>query len=330
VTLIMELVDATTLDKRRPESHARAVKIFHQVAQGLAHMHERGFAHADIKPNNIMVTDTDDVKIIDLGQACAIGTIKKRIQGTPGYMAPEQALRQPPDTRSDLYSLGCMAYEMLTGAPPFRGETPLDLLMRQVNEPPTPPRALSPDLPAHVERALLKSLAKDPAERWPSATLFVEAIRGRVDVSHVQTISLAGRLETLAITAPSAHPEPGPKEPAPPARPRLSLRRFAVLVLLGVVLGGTAFFGLRRYAASLEATPSSPRPPAPETIEMLLAGARRALDEGDYPGALRFAELALRLQPGAPGASALADRARTAWDAETSLGLWQPSPSPSP
>ncbi|MHC4991100.1 MAG: serine/threonine-protein kinase [Planctomycetota bacterium] len=113
--LLMELVDATPLDQRPPTSHLQAVQIFKQVARGLAHMHGRGFVHADIKPHNIMVDEDDAVKIIDLGQACAIGTVKKRIQGTPGYMAPEQAHRQAITPQTDVYNLGATMYFLLVG-----------------------------------------------------------------------------------------------------------------------------------------------------------------------------------------------------------------------
>ncbi len=115
VTLVMELVDATTLDQHPPQGHAQAVKVFHQVAEGLAHMHARGFVHADIKPSNVLVTEDDSVKIIDLGQACPIGTTKKRIQGTPGYMAPEQAHRQAITARTDVYNFGATMYWVLAG-----------------------------------------------------------------------------------------------------------------------------------------------------------------------------------------------------------------------
>jgi serine/threonine-protein kinase len=115
VTLIMELVDATTLDQRLPQSHAQAVRVFHQVALGLAHMHTRGFVHADIKPSNLLVTEHDQVKIIDLGQGCPVGTVKKRIQGTPGYMAPEQAHRQAITPKTDVYNFGATMYWVLVG-----------------------------------------------------------------------------------------------------------------------------------------------------------------------------------------------------------------------
>ena len=106
VSLIMELVDAVSLDQRLPNDAIGAVKLFRQVAEGLLHMHGRGYVHADIKPTNVLVTEKDEVKLIDLGQACLIGTVKKRIQGTPGYMAPEQAHRQAITLKTDIYNLG--------------------------------------------------------------------------------------------------------------------------------------------------------------------------------------------------------------------------------
>ncbi len=113
VMLLLELVDGASLDNKPPKEHVQAVRTFHQVALGLAHMHSRGFVHADIKPSNILVMEGDRVKIIDLGQGCPIGTVKKRIQGTPGYMAPEQAHRQAITAKTDIYNFGATMYWVL-------------------------------------------------------------------------------------------------------------------------------------------------------------------------------------------------------------------------
>lgn len=115
VGVLMELVDATTLDQRLPKSAAEAAHVFAQVARGLAHMHSRGFVHADMKPINVMITEDGTVKVIDLGQACEVGCIKKRIQGTPGYMAPEQAHREAITPQTDIYNLGATMYWALVG-----------------------------------------------------------------------------------------------------------------------------------------------------------------------------------------------------------------------
>src|SRR5688572_12156410 len=113
ISLLLELVDGTSLDQRLPETDTLAVHLFRQVAQGLAHMHRRGYVHADIKPSNILITEDNHVKIIDLGQGCPTGTVKKRIQGTPGYMAPEQAHRQTITEKTDIYNLGATMYWVL-------------------------------------------------------------------------------------------------------------------------------------------------------------------------------------------------------------------------
>lgn len=112
--LLMELVDAPGLDASRPDSVLKCIRVFEKIAEGLFHMHERGFVHADIKPTNVLISDMD-VKVIDLGQACAIGTAKKRIQGTPGYIAPEQAHRRRITPQTDIYNLGATMYWVLTG-----------------------------------------------------------------------------------------------------------------------------------------------------------------------------------------------------------------------
>ena len=173
VTLLMELVDGTTLDQKRPASHAHAVRLFHQVAMGLAHMHSHGYVHADIKPSNILVTDRDEVKIIDLGQGCRTGTVKKRIQGTPGYMAPEQAHRQAITPKTDIYNLGATMYWVLvrevipTALPPkdegdslFTGALDADMV-----KPPTPPNEKDTTIHPILSKQILDCVQVHPDVR---------------------------------------------------------------------------------------------------------------------------------------------------------------------
>lgn len=172
VALIMELVDANTLDQQLPRTPALAVTIFRQIADALAHMHAKGFVHADMKPTNVLITEDEHVKVIDLGQACPIGTIKKRIQGTPGYMAPEQALREAIDERTDIFNLGAMMYWVLvrkvipTAMPPQGGDDTL-LSTKDLSEvePPTPPHEVSSKIPRALSDLIMACVEKDREDR---------------------------------------------------------------------------------------------------------------------------------------------------------------------
>jgi serine/threonine-protein kinase len=113
--LVMEMVDGKPLDVRPPTEMADILDTFIQAAQGLKAMHQMGYAHCDIKPNNILRNDRGQVKVIDFGQGCKIGTVKERIQGTPDYIAPEQVNRKPIDQRTDVFNLGATLYWNLTG-----------------------------------------------------------------------------------------------------------------------------------------------------------------------------------------------------------------------
>jgi len=171
-SLLMELVDAATLDQLPPMTDLSVVRVFRQVARGLLHMHQRGFVHTDLKPNNIMLTEAGKVKIIDLGQACRIGTVKKRIQGTPGYMAPEQAHRQAITPKTDVYNLGATMYWVLcrdvipTALPPkddnslFTGALDAALV-----EPPVPPHVRDPRIHPLLSQQILDCVKTDPDQR---------------------------------------------------------------------------------------------------------------------------------------------------------------------
>ncbi len=190
VSLIMELVDAVSLDQRLPNDAIGAVKLFRQVAEGLLHMHGRGYVHADIKPTNVLVTEKDEVKLIDLGQACLIGTVKKRIQGTPGYMAPEQAHRQAITPKTDIYNLGAMMYWVLvrevipTAMPPkgdgesiFSGAIATDDI-----KPPVPPNVKNPRIHPLLSRQIMDCVQLNPDDRPASMEVVVNRLELIQDV----------------------------------------------------------------------------------------------------------------------------------------------------
>ena len=202
VSMLMELIDATTLDQHLPRNHVQGVDIFLQVARGLAHMHGRGFVHADIKPNNIMVSEDGSVKIIDLGQACAIGTIKKRIQGTPGYMAPEQAHRGEITPKTDIYNLGAMMYWVLVGEviptamPPknTNGSLVSGAVDADKVDMPVPPHARNARIHTLLSKQIMDCVHPDPANRLDSMTVVVNRLELIRDVlnepvdEHIETV----------------------------------------------------------------------------------------------------------------------------------------------
>ncbi|MGI9013951.1 MAG: serine/threonine-protein kinase [Phycisphaerales bacterium] len=179
--LIMELVDAMSLDKRLPRNYQAAVDVFYQAAEGLLHMHDRGYVHADIKPSNVLVSEKGDVKIIDLGQSCPIGTVKKRIQGTPGYMAPEQAHRRAVDAKTDIYNLGATMYwvlvrEVVPSAMPPRSQrtengkngslvkTSATKIETDIDAP-VPPHERNPRIHPMLSKLVMDCVELDPAKR---------------------------------------------------------------------------------------------------------------------------------------------------------------------
>ncbi len=165
--LVMELVDGRPLDVRPPRDMVEIVDTFIQAAQGLKAMHALGYAHCDIKPNNILRSDQGKVKLIDFGQGCKIGTVKERIQGTPDYIAPEQVARRPISVQTDVFNLGATIYWTLTGTniPTLytvnkKGDN--SFLLDQTMQTPTD---LSPLVPPGLSNLVMECVSTRPAKR---------------------------------------------------------------------------------------------------------------------------------------------------------------------
>jgi eukaryotic-like serine/threonine-protein kinase len=177
--IVMEYVDGRTLrdllreDRRLlPE---RALEITDGVLRALDYSHRHGIVHRDIKPANVMLTRSAEVKVMDFGIARAVSdaqatmTQTAQVIGTAQYLSPEQARGERVDARSDLYSTGCLLYELLTGRPPFTGDSPVAIAYQHVRENPVPPSRVDPEIPAWADSIVLKAMAKDPAARYQSA-----------------------------------------------------------------------------------------------------------------------------------------------------------------
>ena len=165
VRVIMEFCDGQTVQQSRPKSVQETVRIFIEVATGLAYMNGKGFVHADTKPNNIIVAPNGGVKIIDFGQSCPLGTIKARIQGTPDFIAPEQVRRRPVDARTDVFNFGASLYWTLTGRPiptilPKEGS----ITMNEAKRVP-PPEQFNAEVPSSLGKLVAECIEIHPAQR---------------------------------------------------------------------------------------------------------------------------------------------------------------------
>jgi eukaryotic-like serine/threonine-protein kinase len=151
------------------------------MAVGLGHVHESGFMHLDFKPENVLVTHNAGVRLIDFDLAQPIPEKPKKFSknpGTPGYMAPEQLQRRPIDPRADIFAYGVTAYELLTNQKPFPGETPAEILARELDlSGPTPPSEHNFDIPLALEKVILKCLAREPDRRYPFMSVLVHDLQ---------------------------------------------------------------------------------------------------------------------------------------------------------
>ncbi|HZX06593.1 Stk1 family PASTA domain-containing Ser/Thr kinase [Kribbella sp.] len=215
--IVMELVTGKTLRdliregrKIMPE---RALEITSGVLEALDYSHRAGIVHRDIKPGNVMLTPQGQVKVMDFGIARAVAdtsstmTQTAAVIGTAQYLSPEQARGETVDARSDLYSTGCLLYELLTGRPPFVGESPVSVAYQHVREQPLPPSSFDPDIPPEVDAVVLKALAKNREERYQSASEM------RADIHRV----LAGQQVTAPLAAVAETRQMQPTTLAPTA-----------------------------------------------------------------------------------------------------------------
>ncbi len=249
--IVMEHVEGRTLREILREGRKllpeRALEITADVLSALDYSHRAGIVHRDIKPANVMLTPTGRVKVMDFGIARAIAdasstmTATAAVVGTAQYLSPEQARGEQVDARSDIYSTGCLLFELLTGRPPFQGDSPVSVAYQHVREEPPPPSSLDPEISPEIDSIVARSLAKKTAERYQSAAQM------RADIERVLAGQAVEATTAMPVVAPAPLPPPS-QETQPflpeqddeeePKKSRAWIWVLLILVLLLALAGG--------------------------------------------------------------------------------------------
>lgn len=253
--IVMELVSGQTLKQiiaeEAPFHPGDVAQLVNQVASALDLAHSRGYVHRDIKPGNIVIDDHNRVRVLDFGIAKGIADADLTDAGggfgTAGYISPEQAEGLMATPASDIYSLGVVAYEMLTARPPFIADSPIALAMQHIRAAPPPPSTVIPSIPSRVEQAVLRALEKNPTMRWPSAGEFAAALAK----------------EPTSYARAARRTSPAPSAVSRPGSGKLTL--LVAIAIFGAI-GALVWFGLRPDTTVPVSDPTIPAilPSAPE------------------------------------------------------------------
>ena len=300
--IVMEFVEAGTLSELlgKPMAPEPMRGLIDQLAGALQYAHEQGVVHRDIKPSNILLPKPDWPLLTDFGLAKMVGgsqlTLTGTIAGTPAYMSPEQGRGEKVDSRSDIYSLGIVLYEMATGVVPFHAETPMAVVVKHIIDPLPLPRSKNPELPEEIERVILKALSKERADRFQQAGELAralnEAVKGlpegvaeavpSVPVGQTTTIEAADEVDLAAAQQVAEGLEDSGVEPAAVRATGGLLsgrRRIAAAVAGGLLIVAVVAIGAAQlFGGATEELGDS------RTQDQLVADARAAL-EGDDPSA---------------------------------------------
>jgi len=296
---VMRYLEAGTLKARMEAGRLSLTEIdrlFTQLAEALAYAHSHGIIHRDLKPANALVDEQGNLFLTDFGIAKLLESASPRltqtdaIMGTPAYISPEQARAQTVDQRSDIYSLGVILYEMVTGRVPFTADTPLAVILMHVSDPLPLPSMLKPDIPEPIERVILKALAKEPNDRYSNATEFLAAWKRALEDANTVRRPPEKILPLVSPASYAGTSAPAPKAVASPTstRPAGWIIGCAIGACLLLAVGGLALFGSQmlpflnpKTATPLPTETFTPIPPT-ETLVPTAIPTSNALLKDDF------------------------------------------------
>ena len=289
--IVMEYVDGRSLSEilraEGPLHPDRVADIGADVAAALGFAHRNGVVHRDVKPGNVLLTQAGQVKVADFGIARAITATSDdnltqvgTVMGTATYFSPEQARGEPVDPRSDIYSLGCVLYELVLGRPPFAGDSPVAIAYKHVQESPVPPRQVNGELPEAIEAIILKCLAKNPVNRYPSAEDLRADLRrfregNRILAEPVMPTTVVPAAVGAGVGAEPPYVDDGDDEDEEPRSSRLF---FTSLIALLVLLAGMLFLLARELGGGESDDPVVAQVEVPDVVDETLERAQSILE----------------------------------------------------
>jgi tetratricopeptide (TPR) repeat protein/tRNA A-37 threonylcarbamoyl transferase component Bud32 len=302
--MVMEYIEGQTLSARLDEYFTRGermalpevLNLFHVLLDAVGYAHARHITHRDLKPANVILEAGGRAVLADFGIVKIFGSDKLTATGvslgTPAYMSPEQGQGEPGDTRSDLYALGIMLYECLTGQTPYQGDTSISVMLKHISAPIPPLRQLRPDLSRELEQVVTRALAKNPAERYQTAAEMWQALAATLDDSEIRAVASDSSAVKADRTGPPGDAPAAPATEPPAAAPQAAPRRgqprrnviaASLLLIAGLALAGA--FALPRILSSASTAKA-------------VAQGQRLVAEGKYQMAVDAFSLALQNEPG--------------------------------